>query len=228
MTDLSPPLRLALFDLDHTLLPFDSGMRWARFLVEQGAIEARFEHDYLAACQAYVGGRINALALHQVAASAFADRAVDAVAALADTFGAQMAAHVPAEAHALVARHRDEGAQCCIVSATNGVVVDQFARLLGVSEVCATALEVVDGRYSGRLDGPICHGAEKVVRVAAWLHSLGRDWAEVAHSVFYSDACSDRPLFERCDEAVAVTPDAALRAHAIAAGWRIADTLAAA
>jgi len=31
---------LALFDLDHTLMPHDSDEQWVAFLVEQGALDA--------------------------------------------------------------------------------------------------------------------------------------------------------------------------------------------
>jgi len=31
--------RLALFDLDHTLLPFDSDYEWGQFLVRQGVVD---------------------------------------------------------------------------------------------------------------------------------------------------------------------------------------------
>jgi phosphoserine phosphatase len=31
--------RLALFDLDHTLLPIDSDHEWGRFLVKVGAVD---------------------------------------------------------------------------------------------------------------------------------------------------------------------------------------------
>ena len=40
--------RLALFDLDHTLIPFDSGMAWTRFLVGEGALDGGAEARYLA------------------------------------------------------------------------------------------------------------------------------------------------------------------------------------
>ena len=33
-------MNLALFDLDHTLIAFDSGMAWMRFLVARGALPA--------------------------------------------------------------------------------------------------------------------------------------------------------------------------------------------
>jgi len=42
-------------------------------------------------------------------------------------------------------------------------------------------------------------------------------------SIFYSDSASDLPLLEWADEAVAVRPDARLRAHAELRGWRIID-----
>ena len=32
--------QLALFDLDHTLLPFDSDYEWGQFLVRQGVVDA--------------------------------------------------------------------------------------------------------------------------------------------------------------------------------------------
>ena len=31
-------MNLALFDLDHTLIPFDSGMAWTRFLTTRGIL----------------------------------------------------------------------------------------------------------------------------------------------------------------------------------------------
>lgn len=217
---------LALFDLDHTLLPFDSGMRWADFLVARGAVAADFATRYLAACQDYVDGRRDVVALHRLAATAFAACAETQIAELGTAFGAFIQAQVPAAAHALVDRHRRAGALCCIVSATNRPVVEVFARLLGIGEVCATELEVRDGRYSGQLAGAVCHGAEKPRRVHAWLQARGQRWTDFADSVFYTDSCSDLPLLERCSRPVAVSPDARLRAHALAAGWPVADTLA--
>ncbi len=218
--------RLALFDLDHTLLPFDSGMRWADFLVDRGEVAADFGARYLAACQDYVAGRIDALGLHRVAASVFAGWSPRRVDELGRAFGAHIRSQVPAAAHALVARHRQAGALCCIVSATNRPVVEVFAKLLGIEAVCATELALRDGRYSGQVAGSLCHGAEKPRRVREWLHSLGLDWEAVTDSVFYSDAWSDLPLLAQCARAVAVSPDPTLRAHAEKAGWPIANTLA--
>lgn len=218
-------LRVALFDLDHTLLPFDSGMEWLRFLIGRGELEAGFEQQYLARCHDYVAGCLRAEALHAFAAQAFAGRRTDAVEALQRDFRAQAAARVPAAAHRLLARHRERGERCCIVTATSEVVARAFADSLGVDALLGSRLEVQDGRFSGRVVLPLCHGAEKVNRVGAWLAALGGGWDALAYSVFYSDSFSDLALMQRTHEAVAIRPDERLRAHAAAAGWRCFDSL---
>ena len=43
-------MNLALFDLDHTLIPFDSGMAWTQFLVDEGALPESATGAYLACC----------------------------------------------------------------------------------------------------------------------------------------------------------------------------------
>jgi phosphoserine phosphatase len=52
-------MKLALFDLDHTLIPFDSGMAWTRHLMRQGALDAQAEARYLGFCQQYVAGTLD-------------------------------------------------------------------------------------------------------------------------------------------------------------------------
>ena len=51
-------MNLALFDLDHTLIPFDSGMAWTRFLVREGALDAQAEARYLDFCHQSVAGTL--------------------------------------------------------------------------------------------------------------------------------------------------------------------------
>ena len=58
-------MKLALFDLDHTLIPFDSGMAWTRFLVDRGVLPAQAEGDYLGWCHAYVAGTLDIHTMHR-------------------------------------------------------------------------------------------------------------------------------------------------------------------
>ena len=217
--------RLALFDLDLTLIPFDSGMAWLRFLIACGALEAAAAEHYLDCCRQYVQGRLDVRALHRVAMAPLARHLPARLDAWRAEFAARVAADVPAAARALVAAHRADGALCALVTATNEFVAAPFAAALGIEHLVASRAERRGGGFTGEVEGELCHGAYKVARVEAWLAGLGLGWGDFGHSVFYSDSASDLPLLERVDEAVAVRPDPVLRQAARARGWRIVEAL---
>ena len=218
--------RLALFDLDHTLIPFDSGMAWLRFLAGRGVLEADFPDRYLDCCRQYLRGSLALRALHRVAMAPLARHRPAQLLAWRARFAARAAAQIPAAAIALVATHRAAGALCCLVTTTNDFVAAPYARLLGIDHLLASAAQRQGSRYTGEIAGELCHGAGKIARVEAWLGGLGLGWADFAHSVFYSDSASDLPLLGRVAEAVAVRPDAALRAEAGVRGWTVVEDMA--
>jgi phosphoserine phosphatase len=77
---------------------------------------------------------------------------------------------------------------------------------------------VVDGRYTGELDGPFCYGPGKVeamVELANW------NGYELDQCYAYSDSASDLPMLEAVGHPVAVNPDARLERHARRHGWPI-------
>lgn len=216
-------MRLALFDLDHTLVPFDSGMAWGRFLVARGVLEAGFEARYLDACRDYVAGRAGIEALHRVGVGALAPFDDARLAAWTAAFEAEIAPQLPEAMRALVARHRDAGDRCALVTATSRLVAAPFARLFGIDALLATEARRVDGRLTGEVEGLPCHGAHKVAHVARWLAAQGLALADFERSWFYSDSASDLPLLEAVTHPVAVRPDARLRAVAQARGWPVRE-----
>ncbi|HAF54831.1 MAG TPA: HAD-IB family hydrolase [Thauera sp.] len=231
------PSALALFDLDFTLIPSDSGLRWARFLVGEGVLPPGTDEAYLDTCRDYVAGRIGIQALHRFAAERLLAVAVEDVPELQHRFEAVIRSELPAASLELVARHRQAGDLCCIVTTTNEVVATPYARAFGIPHLLASRPLVQDGRFTGDYLGPLCHGASKVERVEAWLaeraatrlgaRAPGASAARAGFRarVFYSDSRSDLPLLEWVEHAVAVRPDEALRAHAEARGWRIIEAL---
>ena len=219
-------MRLALFDLDHTLIPFDSGLAWTRFLVRAGALAADAEARYLDYCHQYVAGTLDIRAMHHASMAPLAGFDPARLRVWRAVFEAQVAAQLPAAMLELVAHHRDQGDLCAIVTATSRLVAEPFARGFGIGHLVATEAVLVDGLPSGAIDGLPCFREHKVTRVQDWLAARSdatRRLQDFEASWFYSDSISDLPLLQAVSHPVAVRPDSRLRAHAVAAGWRVID-----
>ncbi len=93
--------------------------------------------------------------------------------------------------HHLV-EHQQQGHRCIIVSASTSLYMHLAGTSLGVDAVLCTEMEVVDGRYTGRMATPNCHGEEKVHRLQAWLATEFGAAQPVLHA--YGDTSGDRPM----------------------------------
>lgn len=127
---------------------------------------------------------------------------------------------VYAEALGLFAEHRAAGRALYFVSAAGVEVVEPLAEYLGVDHVLASRPGLdAEGRYDGTLDF-YCYGAAKaeVVRTEA-----ARQGLDLAACHAYSDSVTDVPLLAEVGHPVAVNPDRALRATALARGWDVRD-----
>lgn len=217
--------RLALFDLDHTLLPLDSDYEWGEFTIrigwrdaaEFGARNAAFFADYQA-------GKLNVPDYVRFATEAVRERGPVQAAAAHERFMREVIAPaIRPEARALLQKHRDAGDEILIITATNEFVTRPIAQALGVSELLALELErSPDGWYTGEIRGEPTMREGKVRHMERWLAARGLGWADV-DATFYSDSMNDVPLLETVNHPVATNPDARLRALARERGWRILD-----
>ncbi len=222
-------MRLALFDLDHTLIPIDSDYSWGQFTVQLGwrdpeshtrANDAFYE-QYKAGTldiHEYIRFTVQALREHGVERSDAAHRRfMDEIIRPA----------IRPQALELVRRHQAAGDQVVIVTATNEFVTRPIATAFGVPELIAIDLERdAQGNPTGAIRGTPSFREGKVARVEQWLAERGLDWSRVEHSTFYSDSINDLPLLDKVHEPVATNPDARLHAIAAERGWRILNLFA--
>ncbi|TXH63943.1 MAG: HAD-IB family hydrolase [Burkholderiaceae bacterium] len=216
--------RLALFDLDHTLIPFDSGMAWTRHLIAQGALDAQAETRYLAFCHQYVEGTLDIHAMHRSVIAPMARFEPAQLQRWRDSFALALRSRFSPALRARVEQHRASGDLCAIVTATSRLVAEPFAQALAIEHLVATEPVWVNGRPSGEIDGLPCFREHKVARVNGWLASqalppLGHG----GDSWFYSDSISDLALLQCVNNPVAVRPDPALREQCLARGWAIIE-----
>jgi HAD superfamily hydrolase (TIGR01490 family) len=222
---VKPKPRVALFDLDHTLLPIDSDYSWGEFTQQIGWTDRvafkRRNDEFFAHYQAgtldvhdYVRFAVEALRLRGPAAYQEAH---------ARFMREWIQPALRPAALQLVQGHQQQGDAVAIVTATNELVTRPIAAAFGVAELIAVELERGDdGWITGEIAGVPSMREGKVLRVEQWLAARDLDWLDV-ETTFYSDSLNDLPLLEQVDHPVATNPDPRLRTIALERGWRILD-----
>jgi HAD superfamily hydrolase (TIGR01490 family) len=214
-------MRLALFDLDNTLLAGDSDYEWGQFLVDRGILEREtYEAQNRAYFEQYAAGTLD---IHEYLGFALRPLAEHTPADLgrwhAEFMASRILPMVTARARALVRSHLERGELCAIITATNSFVTAPIAREFGVEHLIATEPEKRNGRFTGRVAGLPCFREGKVRRLDEWLARLGLGFADLEASACYSDSHNDLALLERVSRPVAVDPDETLAREAARRGW---------
>ncbi|MBY0467855.1 MAG: HAD-IB family hydrolase, partial [Burkholderiaceae bacterium] len=123
-------------------------------------------------------------------------------------------------ARELVRRHKAQGDQVALVTATNEFVTAPIAAAFGISTLIAVQLERdARGSITGRIRGTPSYREGKVRRVEEWLGEQGASWSDCARISVYSDSLNDLPLLEMATDPVATNPSPALLAVAHQRGW---------
>ena len=103
-------------------------------------------------------------------------------------------------AERLLAAMRANGAQSLLVSGGFTFFTERLKVRLGLDHTCANTLEIVDGKLTGRLVGPLVDAGVKAECFARLRASLaGEDGLAVA----IGDGANDLPMLERADVSVA-------------------------
>ena len=214
-------MKLALFDLDNTLLAGDSDFEWAQFLIEQGVLDREvYEARNQAFYDQYKAGTLDIhefLDFQLKPLSRHTRETLDAW--HLEFMERRIRPIVRDSARALVERHR--GDLRAVITATNSFVPGPIVREFGIEHLIATEPEVRDGAFTGQVTDIPCFREGKVQRLESWLESQGCELASFEASWFYSDSLNDLPLLKRVTHPVAVDPDDTLRAHAEAHGWPV-------
>jgi HAD superfamily hydrolase (TIGR01490 family) len=213
-------MTLAIFDLDHTLINGDSDYAWGEFVADKGLVDSdsyrsdneRFFHDYKA-------GKLDMVAYQEFVLAPMSRFTLDELEALHREFMATKISpmRLP-KADRLLNKHRKQGDQVLIITATNRFITAPIARALGVEHLIATEGEIKNNRLTGKIKGTPCYQQGKVERLEAWMREHGQSLKD---SYFYSDSHNDLPLLKIVSNAVAVDPDDTLRSYAQRMQWPI-------
>ena len=213
-------MALAIFDLDNTLLCGDSDHLWGDFLVEQGVVDAElYKHENDRFYREYNEGKLDIFEFLRFSLKPLSEHAPKALYAWREQFVSNKIDPIILPAGLkLIQKHREAGDTLLIITATNAFVTTPIAERLGIEHLIATTPEMINGNYTGEVEGTPSYKEGKIERLNQWLAS---NHHSLEGSCFYSDSHNDIPLLEIVDNPVAVDPDEALRLHAQRKKWPI-------
>lgn len=219
------PVAAAFFDVDNTLMQGASifhlarGLHRRKYFTTRDIVGAAWKQIYFR-----VAGVEDPEHLDEAKASALlfikGHRVEDLLAVGDEIFDEYMADKIWPGTRALAQQHLDAGQRVWLVTAAPVEIAQTIARRLGLTGALGTVSEHVDGVYTGRLVGDMLHKEAKAEAIMAIAEREGLDLDACSA---YSDSSNDLPMLSLVGHPCAVNPDATLRAHAKAHGWRIID-----
>ena len=214
--------KLALFDLDNTLLEGDSDHAWGEFLISNSLVEEKThreknDHFY----DQYKQGELD---IHGYVAFTLEpvmhlDR-IQRTQLLAEFMKQSVEPIILDKGRELVRTHLDAGDFCIIITATNEFISTPIATLFNADLIIATELQISNDMYNGKISGTPCYQDGKVLKLNAWLDQQETRF-NLSDAVFYSDSINDLPLLQEVATPVAVDPDQRLLEKAESEGWKI-------
>lgn len=211
-------MALAIFDLDNTLIAGDSDYLWGKFLIRKGAVEAEFfESENERFYAMYKAGTLDIMEYQHFSLKPLTLYDMDTLIAWHDEFMQTVIEpiYLP-KAQALVDEHREKGDDLLIITATNSFVTRPIGHMYGITNLIGTDPEMLDGRFTGEVDGVPSFQSGKVTRLKSWLEDRH---ISLEGSYFYSDSHNDQPLLELVDNPVVVDADETLLKVAQRKNW---------
>ena len=214
-------MKLAIFDLDNTLIGGDSDYEWGQFMVRKGVVDAdHYAKQNDAFYEDYKAGTLDILAYQRFALAPLVGQSLETLAQWHNEF--MQTSIVPIDlpkARALIESHRLQGHRLLVITATNRFITEPIVHWLGIDELIATEPERDElGHILGDVVGIPSFQEGKIQRLEYWLSEQN---TPVSEMWFYSDSRNDLPLLQMVNHPVAVDPDDVLRDYAQAQGWSI-------
>lgn len=211
-------MALAIFDLDNTLIANDSDFLWGEFLIQNGHVDAHeFAEQNAQFYEDYKAGTLDIIAYQRFALKPLGKQDQETLAKWHKEFmQTYIEPIVLPKALELVEEHKAKGDRVMIITATNTFVTRPIGKRYGIDELLGTEGKIVDGRYTGEIEGVPTFQKGKVIRLNEWLK---KENETLEGSYFYSDSHNDLPLLEIVDHPVVVDGDEKLLAIAKQKNW---------
>ncbi len=114
--------------------------------------------------------------------------------------------------------HKKEGATIIILSASLLYICAPIANYLSIDAIICSSMETKNGLFTGRVEGNICIGKEKEIRL---LDYCRQEKLNPKEAYYYGDSFSDHYALEAVGNAICVAPETKLKKRAQEKKWRV-------
>ena len=212
----------AFFDLDKTLLSFNSAPRWVRSELRSGHADLRLALEAFAWIARYHLGFADVeTGVRHAIASLVGQAEADLEARTLAFFRREISGRFRPGALQAVQEHRERGDALVLLTSTSPYLSRPVCGELGLTDFLCTRFEIDSaGLFTGSAVEPLCFGPGKVVYAAEYAIARGLSLDACA---YYGDSMADLPILEAVGRPVAVNPDPRLRRIARQRGFKTVD-----
>jgi HAD superfamily hydrolase (TIGR01490 family) len=212
-------LKIAIFDLDNTILKADSDYEMVNFLISKNLIEKKYRKlndDYFAS---YGSGTLDIEEFSEFSLKPFIGMTRSEIEIIvADFYQKVLAEKFNPYILSILDDHKNQGDLVILASATNSLIVSHVAKMIGLDEFVSSVVSFSSGVCTGTIKQPHALGEGKLVLVTKFLLDRKLSFDK---TYFYSDSINDEPLMRKVKYPVAVNPDAQLLELSKSLGWDV-------
>ena len=212
-------MNLVLFDLDDTLFDGDTEGEWVSYMLESGLIEDKdkFSKTMQGFETQYRNGELNVLSYSEFLLDPIKGKNLNKLQKQIDEFALYVSNKLSDKlTESLLKKHKSD--LKVLTSGSLSFLVNKIATNLDIEVSFGTDARLLNGIFTGEVEGVPNFSDEKVRRIRSWMNSR---IFEVTYA--YSDSIFDLPLLEFADIPTAVNPDKKLRKEAERNSWTIED-----
>jgi HAD superfamily hydrolase (TIGR01490 family) len=135
-----------------------------------------------------------------------------------DFFNNKLKRYFFKEALDLIDKHKKEEREIILISNAIEPIIKKIAQYSGIKYYIATKLEIQNGKYTGKIDGGIVYGKNKIAKIKDFIEKNGFSFK---NSWSYGDHASDLDILGTVTHSIAVNPDRTLYKEANQRHWPI-------
>jgi HAD superfamily hydrolase (TIGR01490 family) len=218
-----PPLVVAVFDVDRTLVPVTTTERiFIRYLLRKGVLGPRAVVRTVLFMLRNLRKASPFEAIRRERAYLSGLPYEKAVLLARRCFQTDIAPRISKAGLEAIREHKREGHQVVLLSGSLDFLLEPFKGYVGADHLIAARMEVAGGKLTGRIEGDYPYGGLKATLIRHYAEEHGLDFTR---SYAYADHHTDHEVLSLFGNPVVVNPRKKMLAIAEREGWEVKSFL---